>query len=446
MREVLQGGSSRAVHPKAVQRPLLIQYAVDQATGAVVSADSLAQQMEDPRSLLRLRAVSREGSARGSLRMTCPACGQRLYPHAPRRRQGRYFWSHFGGEAGSCPLEAKRPLCLDDINRLIFQGRQEGEAHRALVQTLLRLASQDPGTVPGTALAETYIAPNGEMATEHSHGRFPDVAFTHGQQPVVLEAQLATIALHGINGRREFYDEIGIALLWVMRGFDPNAIPRASVRDIIADQRGNVFSLDRDVEELSERDGRFRLRIWTYTDQGERRGWSQRVGFIEECIEVAAPRRWADDFQARWLAAYRGRSYHDPSVPDPRAMVGELLAKAQYEPAGRLPREILPLVRLLISLKHGVVAGARHPRLISLANSFDREAGAQAMNLVLLALRRWAPELLEEPSVKNAFQRASLALCEAGLDPWDRDSLVGRVREVLFPEWKLARRASRHDD
>ncbi len=58
---------------------------------------------------------------------------------------------------------------------------------------------------------------------------------------MALEAQLATIALYGINGRLAFYDRHGAALLWVTRNFDPVGPLRASMRDILAGQQGGLF-------------------------------------------------------------------------------------------------------------------------------------------------------------------------------------------------------------
>ncbi len=67
-----------------------------------------------------------------------------------------------------------------------------------------------------------YEPPADDMRAEFPYGRYPDVQFQIGRTTVILEAQLATITLHGINGRRAFYDRKGSKLLWVMRNFDPD--------------------------------------------------------------------------------------------------------------------------------------------------------------------------------------------------------------------------------
>lgn len=420
-------------------RLLLVPYAIDIERGVKISAEEIGCLMEDPSSTLRLQATARlDTASRKALQYICPACGSQLYPHAPRFGGGRYYWSHLPRGAFDCPLERKRKLTPDEINARIFYGRQEGEAHKKLVALLTRLARADP-TVGEVSVGQ-YEPPPPALKAEIPHGRFPDVQFLCNGRKVVLEAQLATITLHGINGRRAFYDRLGTSLLWVMQNFDPTGPMRASVRDIVADQGGQLFSIDADLVAQSETDGVFRLRAWTHKTDGRTEPWEASVLTISEASELVRPIRWCDDFKMRWVSFYRGGYYVDPLAPDPYVMLDEVAAKAGLPPFGER-REVgclLSLVRLLISLEAGVVTGSAHPTLISLANGFGSNGGHRAMTLVCKAIELWQPALMLRPSMQQALVNARQRLAEEGLPEWGRLSSIGRIREALFPDWVLA--------
>lgn len=418
-------------------RPLLIPYAIDVERHVTVSAADIADMMEDPSSTVRLQATARLNTRmRRPLKFTCPACGQQLYPHAPVFNGSRYFWSHLPRGAYECPLEVKRKLTPDQINARIFHGRQEGEAHKNLVALLARLAEADPNV--GSITLGVYERPTEDMRTEFPFGRFPDVQFQCEGKKVVLEAQLATITLHGINGRRAFYDRMSTTLLWVMRNFDPTGPMRASVRDIVADQGGLLFSVDSEVIAECEADGRFRLRVWAYHADREE-PWEASIVTIAEAAARARPRRWADDFKERWVKAYQGGYYHTPGLPDPHDMLNEAAEQAGLPPFNRSSTSgcILSLVRLLISLEAGFVTGSSHPHLISIANNFNFHGGHPAVTLVEMAIKRWQPDLLLRESMQKAFERARAKLKEDGERAWGRLSAIGKLRDVLFPDWTL---------
>lgn len=438
----MAGGSlalpRRAGQAEGMRRELLIPYAIDRERDVRISADEIAAIMSDLRSTVRLQATaSADTVARRAMRLSCPACNQRLYPHAPTVDGGRYYWTHSRGSADDCPLERKRRLTPDQISARIFRGRQEGDAHKDLVRLLAGLAERD-ASVEGVELG-AYEAPTDAMRDEFSYGRFPDVKFICSGNRVVLEAQLATIALHGINGRRAFYDRSGACLLWVMRNFDPRGPMRASIRDIVADQGGCLFSLDSDIIAMSREDHVFRLRAWTFLGAEHLEPWEASVVTIAEAIALARPVRWADEFKRRWIEAYRGVSYGGLGRPDPFAMLAELTDRAGLPAFERDTQGecMLALVRLMISLEAGFVTGAGHPKLISLANSFDVNGGHRAGSLVRKAIERWHPELLGKASMVKALGRAADRLKISGESEWGRLSPIGRIRTVLFPDWDL---------
>lgn len=153
------------------------------------------------------------------------------------------------------------------------------------------------------------------MRAKGLFGRYPDVQFMFGHQKVVLEAQTSTITLHGINGRRDFSYRLAVRLLWIMRHFGPGGPLRVSVRDIVADQAGVLFSVDAQTEARSCGTGRFLVRAWRCewgAEGGE--AWGDAIVAIEGAVHLVTPPRWADDFKQCSTADPRGRSRLPPAA------------------------------------------------------------------------------------------------------------------------------------
>jgi hypothetical protein len=341
--------------------------------------------------------------------------------------------------AADCPLAYGRPLTPSRINALIFQGRQEGAAHKDLVALLGRLAAADPKTDQKSLGFDKYEPPTPEMKVEFPHGRFPDVSFNYSGKRVVLEAQLATIALHGINGRRDYYDRMGATLLWVMRNFDPTAPMRASVRDIVADQKGMVLSVDGEVVERSSREGAFHLRVWTYTRVGDEEAWTNEVLNLSEVIEKAKPRSWRADFKQRIVNSFENIGIDDILAPDYRPIVDEALihiGKNHIIGEGQ-KRDIFHIICILVSLEQGKIIGSSARDLVAFVNHFDYSGRHRYRELVLKAIRHWRPDLLTRPSMQTALLRAEARMKQTGERPYGRSSPIGQLRDLLFPEWVL---------
>lgn len=418
-----------------MQKELLIPYALDAETGCRISAADIGVSLADARSTLRLQATARHDTYdRKAKALHCPACFGRIYPHAPTKPSGRYYWSHRAGDAQHCPLERKTPLTLDEIGRLIFGGRQEGDAHKDLVALLIRMAERDPGTEAGSATKGQYEAPSSEMREEFPYGRFPDVKFVNGGKRVVIEAQLATIALNAINGRRAFYDRTGQHLIWVTRAFEPSVI-RASLRDILADQKGVLFSIDREVEELSESDGRFRLRAWTYdyTSSGEEQ-WHREILTLDQALNLPSMLPWNRRFKDKWVSIFARRSFSEISNETLRELYIQLTDHCHLEPLDEQDSwYTLHLVNLLISLEIGEVLGAKHGRLVSLVHSaLDSRRQQHAAALVRRALDHWQNTLARDPKISAKLDRLRETVPQSG-----RSSRLGAIRARLFPDWVL---------
>lgn len=419
-----------------MQRRLLIPYALNMETGERISADYIAALQADARSTLRLQATARHDThERKKKSFRCPACYKSIYPHAPITRGGRYYWSHRAGKATPCPLERKASLTPDDIRRLIFAGRQEGEAHRELVALIHRMAERDSDTEAGSVAIGAYEPPSPEMRGEFPHGRFPDVRFVYKGNRIVVEAQLATIALDAINGRRAFYDRNGQSLLWVTRGFEPRLM-RASIRDILADQKGMLFSIDRDVLNLHECDGRFRLRAWEYdftVEEGET--WRSEILTLDEIIAHSPVRVWSSQFKTKWMTIFADQSFHTVSHNTLRSLYLEIIDACQLESSDGQDDvwHTLHIVNLLICLESSRLLGTRHEKLVSLVHStLDSQPRQHAANLISRALSFWQPALAADEKVTAKIERLSKSVKQSG-----RKSPIGLIREKLFPNWIL---------
>ena len=423
--------------PPIVQRTLLIAYAKNEDTQRTVSAAEIAHLLQDARDQTRLRSTAlHDTRERKRTPFTCPACFQLVYPHAPRVKPGgRYFWSHKAGGARFCPLERKRSFTPDDIGRSIFQGRQEGQAHKDLVAQLKRMAEHDPGVQPESIEEGEYEPPASENRSEFPHGRFPDLKFSFRGRRIVIEAQLAAIALDAINGRRAFYDRNGQCLLWVTRGMSKEimqGIMRAYLRDLLADQKGVLFSVDPEICALSEHDNLFRLHAWDYdftSSDGET--WRDQILTLDEVLAHPAVLPWHLDFKERWASTFAHDRYRHVTYNQQQTLCRELEERCGIrEP---IDTELLRVLNLLICLETSNVLWSGHDKLISLVHStLDGEARQPAARLINRALLHWHPSLADEPKVARKIR----SLCSSVLQ-WRRKTPLGVIRDKLFPEWEL---------
>lgn len=424
-----------------MQRDLRIPYATNERTGETVLPADLAGRLVDLRATIRLDAtLDHDTATRRATPYLCPVCCKPVYPHAPRIPNGRHFWVHRHKSAKDCPLARRRQLSPDEINRLIFNGVQEGEAHKSLVALLAGTALNDPLTVKDSLRIGKYEPPTDEMRGEFPHGRFPDVAFTYAGDRVVLEAQLATITLYGINGRRAYYDRHGSVLLWVTRHFDPSGPMRHSFRDILADQNGLLLSIDKKALATSAETGTFHLHLWRYELLDGEPLWTSEVLPLADVIKIARPRLWSDDFKERFIEAYDGKNFWHLEKQNPLLFLNEAMRKIGHPEYNKRSEEadgLLVIMRLLISLETGRPVGSAHAALISLANSFYPRSGHRYRSLVLTAIKRWRPDLLMKPSMRFALEQAKKTLMETGDPQYDRTSKIGQLRDLLFPKWDI---------
>jgi Family of unknown function (DUF6035) len=407
-------------------KPLLIPYAL-KLGGFRVPGEVLATMPKEEFHSIRVNAfrLEREGLP---AEYCCPFCHSRLYPTAPTPVR-RAHWTHFGKHRPACPLDVRRSLTDDEVAAIIFNGRQESDRHRKLRLDLLRWAENDPDTDPNSCTSDEYLRP------EEGTGCYPDVRFCHNGRWIVLEVQLAPASLTTIARRHSFYAKQKHGLLWVTANFDPSLCVATSVWDITADQHGALLSVDAEVEALIEVDGKMRFRAFTLSRETQK--WVDQIILLHE-LEIdddgvpVLQDQWAKQYKAKWIET-AGADYHRC-----KGIICEAIEKARLdkdEVFGQIELERLTqIVNLLIAIEKGEVVGGFHKNLKGLIGSTAKHnAGKRAGALIKRALEKYQPVLIDWPVVpRDLDQRVGHP------KQWGRGSFLGKLRDILFPNWKLA--------
>ncbi len=413
----------------------MIPIAIDVQTGELLPASRLAE-MSPTELHHRRRLALASGPVQGQTPrpLQCIGCRSLVYP----RKGGvgdRPHWVHRGRPADTgrwCPYDRGPKLDEGQINRRIFQGRQESKEHQDLVRLLHGLAIADPKTAPDPPNPDTYFKPDPDK-----HGLFPDVRFTHGGRDIVIEAQLATIALVTIDRRRSRYEKAGVALLWVMRRFDPSAFVKSSALDVAADQIGIIFDLPQEVVTASQADGLMRLRRWRLDAKDV---WLSDVVMLAEAIQSASPEPWHGDFKRRWIAAAAGQNYFSIPRETTDAFNDELVERTGLSCTQDINGsnfEWMRVANILIAIESGVVTGYGYSNLTSVVNATGAADLVLASGMIRLALSQWRPKILEIESVRNTFKRNKQLVADKGAAAWTREGDAGLLLRSLFPELVL---------
>lgn len=413
-----------------------IPEAVHAASGSAVTVEQLNVMMSDPKSQMRLDAIGHRARDKKLRPYRCPGCAQSVFPHGPRNVGYGYYWSHFPGQA-VCIYEDKQQG--RNWQRDVFNGRQEGPHHKRLVDRLVRIAELDAMT-EGAVEKGQYQAPNDEDRLEFPMGRYPDVSFTNRGHHFVLEAQLAAISVFAIVGRRRHYDKKGSKLLWVMEGFTPNAL-RASERDILADQSGILFSVDDDVENEARRQGRFLLRLWQYDrcEDGQLFWKEPKIVSIDEILALPLVKPRHQRFADRYFAQFKGISVYHDALASKTAVADVCRAICDecgiVDTTGISNHELLKLVLVLHSIRTNEVYGSYEPNLKARLNSAFTQATLRAYGLIRIAVKQLRPELDGYEAFERTLQKAQQDLANSdNPKPWGRNSFLGKIQQVLFPD------------
>lgn len=229
-----------------------------------VTARELVAMPQTEWGLLRDRITDQRHGRPAGLICRCAMCGDPVFIRA-RKKSGvpHPLFSHFQGGGLGCPWHHGGNEHPDQLRKDQYGGQQESQTHRLLCEQIDALAKLDERYVSSTV--NTYRAP-----TENEHGRFPDVAVIWRDFPeCVFEIQLSKTFQTEISARCTHYEREGVALIWVLFGFDPQDadLPQSFV-DVIRRHRGNAFLIDLESVTASYRERTLILKCYLQNDKG----------------------------------------------------------------------------------------------------------------------------------------------------------------------------------
>lgn len=342
----------------------------------------------------------------------CPACPGHLYPKlSPKHRA---YWAHIA--ADDCPLAEGRRLSERQLDALLYQGRQEGAAHEALVAAIASMAKADSSVDQGSVTIGRYL-PSGVPGW---HGRYPDIRFTFDGGRIAIEVQLSPISLHRLAERVLFYQEQGYTLVWVTRDLDPAAFKPTWLWDVWAAQRAAVFSIDDAMLQQSVAEGRFLLKRHSIEDAA-----TTMVG-LKELVpviwHVEFKRRWREAAQESWGGAFD--------------LTRELLAERGVPTDVAEPWAVCHAINTLMAIESWEPIGSGHTNPRALVNDFLNSADAMlAHRIIYSALRFYRPEALDTGKTKEMISKAAKRAKDEGVAPWNSTSAMAAIARDLFPAW-----------
>ncbi|MCK1497917.1 hypothetical protein [Bradyrhizobium sp. 188] len=202
--------------------------------------------------ILRDRITDYRQGRTAGLNCRCVMCWDPVFISARRKNGVPYpLFSHFQGGGSFCPWHHGANDHPERLRQAQYNGQQDSQTHRFLCEQIDALAKLDTRYV--SSAVNAYRPP-----TESEHGKFPDVQVVWRDFPeCVFEVQLSRTFQTEISARCTHYEREGVALVWVLFGFDleRSEIPQSFV-DVIRRHRGNAFVIDRSPFRVPTRNGR----------------------------------------------------------------------------------------------------------------------------------------------------------------------------------------------
>jgi hypothetical protein len=355
----------------------------------------------------------------------CPGCREHLYPRLSRHR--RPHWAHIAStdrySRPECPFGRESRLTINQLDSLIYRGRQEGETHKNIVRQVIGMLELDPRVSKASIKAGVYVPPS--IAALTYRGRFPDVFFSTEDRKYAIEVQISPITLHRLSERVAFYRSNDINLIWLTNHFEPESYRKTWLWDVIAAQKGLAFSLDDETLASARNRSRFLLRQHTVRPDSV-------SAAIIDALDLDPPIPWHERYKAKWVKS--AGTHWMEATP----LVDELTPRLPL-PLQQFDRySVARALNVLITIERWQTVGSSAANPISVVHGLlDSSDGPLAYSLVEGALREYQPIALEKGKTASLIERARAKARSKGMQPWGRNGVVGRLRDLLFPEWKL---------
>jgi hypothetical protein len=180
--------------------------------------------------------------------LTCGCCNESVIIAGGKLR-GHYLKHGKGGKhRDTCPWYSENdPMTPKQIDALHYNGVKEGGKHEEYKNFIANMLKKDLSF--SSVAVEKRIT--GETVLQRASWRQPDVfAIFKEEINIDFEVQLQTILMTHIEGRRDFYQEKNIFMLWL---FDYNDIAnyRFSENDIFFTNNQNGFFFNEECKKKS---------------------------------------------------------------------------------------------------------------------------------------------------------------------------------------------------
>jgi len=211
-------------------------------------------QLQDAITLLNLNPPQTEHfhKARVNSMWKCAYCGEpvmsgggdgkKMARHLKHKPNGKY--------AKECPwYQGNPPMTAEQINALKYNGVKESDKHEEYKLFVASMLKTDKRF--GEPEVEQRIT--GEKLLHRAKWRQPDVfALKDNSIKIAFEVQLQTILIEAIKGRRNFYKDKNIFIIWIFEDMNISEY-RYSEGDIFFTNNQNGFFINRETMELSRK-------------------------------------------------------------------------------------------------------------------------------------------------------------------------------------------------
>jgi len=168
--------------------------------------------------------------------------GGKTKKHLRHKPKGKY--------AKECPwYSGNQPMSTEQVNALKYNGAKESDKHeeyKLFVASMLEIDKRF-----GKVEVEKRIT--GEKLLQRAKWRQPDVfSIKDNSIKIAFEVQLQTILIEAIKGRRNFYKDKNIFIVWLFDDIDISEY-RYSDSDIFFTNNQNGFFINKKTMELSKK-------------------------------------------------------------------------------------------------------------------------------------------------------------------------------------------------